>query len=111
MTCFANNEGVERLLRDIFHELRQINSKLTPPPPPSPLPLPATKDFVAGIPDEFLVITEYGDLAKYTKVEDKGWDVCTQNRNKDFVFDSRVGDEQARQAWDEAEAVWVKYAK
>ena len=110
MTCYANNEGVERLLRDALNELRQINSKLTPLSPPSPLPPPATKDFVAAIPNEFWVERYDGQQYKYTKNSLGGWDAL-RSLGAGFVFHDSVGHESARKALDTAYRVWVPYKK
>jgi hypothetical protein len=137
MTCYANNEAVEGLLRDVLNELRQINSKLTPPPPPPPdppppnplppppLPPPATQDFVAGIPGvEFLVETYGGKLYKYTKnTTYGGWDVLQHNLTG-FAFHDNVDGESARDALDDnvegkstrdalntTHRVWIRYKK
>ena len=111
MTCCANNEAVEGLLRDVLNELRQINSNLTPPPPP-PLPQPATKDFVAGVPDEFLVETYDGKQYKYTKnTAHGGWDRKRRYGVGGYDFDDNVGRESAREELEAAHRVWIPYKK
>jgi hypothetical protein len=114
MTCYANNEGVEGLLRDVRNELRQINSKLTPPnpPPPPPLPPPATKDFAAGMPDEFLVIWKYGGQWKFQKGNQGGWNTFRRALNGDFNFHDNIEDKSAREVFDNQKTeVWVPYKK
>lgn len=109
MTCYANNKGVEELLRGVVRELQEMNSKLTPLPPP-PLPPPATKDFVAGVPDEFLVERYDGQQYKYTKNPSGGWDVL-RRLGAGFVFHDNVGHESARKALESTHRVWVRYKK
>lgn len=109
MTCYANNKGVEELLRGVVRELQEMNSKLTPLPPP-PLPPPATKDFVAGVPNEFWAERYDGQQYKYTKNSLGGWDVLRIS-GAGLVFHDNVGHESAQKALDTAHRVWVPYKK
>ena len=108
MTCFANNEGVERLLRDILIEVQKISRESAPPTPPTPLPPSAAKHSVAGLPSKFLAIMGNGTQWKYFKTH-KGWDAFRCNKDGDFVFDDNVDDTSARITFDEAREVWLRY--
>lgn len=105
MTCFANNEGVERLLRDILIEVQKISREPSPFTPPAPLTPPATKSL---LPSEFLAIMGNGTQWKYCKAHE-GWDAFRRNKDRDFVFDDNVDDTSARITFDEAREVWLRY--
>lgn len=101
-----------REIRDEIRSLRQTVSFAANPPPPPPLPPPATKDFVAGVPDEFLVETYDGKQYKYTKnTAHGGWDRKRRYGVGGYDFDDNVGRESAREALEAAHRVWIPYKK
>lgn len=97
-----------RQIRDEVRSLQQTVSRVANPPPLPPL---ATKDFVAGVPDEFLVENYDGKQYKYRKnTEHGGWDVL-RSFGVGFSLHDNVGRESAREALESAHRVWVPHKK
>lgn len=110
MTCFADNQGVERLLTDILMEVRKI-SREPSPPAPLPLPPPATKDFVAGMPEKFLALREWGVYKQYIKAGDDNWIVSVVDKHNRHIVEDHIGDQSAREEFNSAREVWVMCPK
>ena len=106
MTCFANYEGVERLLRDILHEVYQMNHKLSPPPP-APLPPPAAKDDATELPEKFLTVIN-GQTRVCTRVKSDSWEVLNLSQG---VYLPRMSDQMVKALFDEAVLVWIPHKK
>lgn len=108
MTCYANNQGVERLLTDILMEVRKVSRELLPPTPPAPLPPPATKDFASGMPEKFLAISG-GRIMQYIRVIPDSWEVLDVLRGQ--YCPREESDHKVKTIFDASEQVWVLHPK